>query len=284
MRVPAYFDPLIERCRRDPTQRSAHLGYWPGPTASDALTASDGHTGQGFDLAQHRLDERLLALADLRPGEAVLDVGCGLGGTLEAINAREVRMVLCGLNIDLRQLDLCRLLAPRSGNRFHWIAGDACALPFASHRFDRLLCVEAMFHFASRRRFLREAARVLRSGGVLVASDLIVSPAARTLDSPSFPIRQALDDGYGPWPDLWGEEGGHRALAREAGLDCAVLEDVSEEVRPSHRFTAPGGIALREALALPAASPALRASLMLKWLHDEGYLRYVLLRLETSSR
>ena len=168
-----------------------------------------------------------------------------------------------------------------SGNspRFH-----SGALPLASDRVDRLLCVEAMFHFASRRRFLREAARVLRPGGVLVGSDLIVSPAARTLDRPSFPIRQALDDGYGPWPDLWGEEGGHCALAREAGLDCTVLEDVSDEVRPSHRFTAPGEITLREALALPAAAPALRASLMLKWLHDEGYLRYVLLRLETASR
>jgi len=200
------------------------------------------------------------------------------------INEREVRVVLCGLNSDPRQLDLCRQLLPRAGNRFVWVAADACALPFAAYRFDRLLCVEAMFHFASRRRFMAEAARVLRASGVLVASDLIVSAAARALDSPSFPIRRVLDEGYGPWPDFWGEEGGHHGLAREAGLHCSVLEDVGEQVRPSHRFTAPSGITLREALASPAAGPAARAALMLKWLHDEGHLRYVLLRLEPAAR
>jgi MPBQ/MSBQ methyltransferase len=284
VRVPPYFDPLIERCRLDPTLRSAHLGYWPGPVVPADVPASGVHAGQCFDRAQHRLDERLLALAQLRPGEALLDVGCGLGGTLEAINQREVRMLLCGLNIDPRQLDLCRLLAPRSGNRFHWVAGDACALPFADGRFDRLLCVEAMFHFASRRRFLREAARVLRPGGVLVASDLVVSPAARDIDCSSFPIRQTLDEGYGPWPDFWGEEGGHQALATEAGLRCTVLEDVSEQVRPSHRYTAPGGLSLPTALTSAVADAARRAALMLKWLHDEGHLHYMLLRLERPSR
>ncbi len=284
MRVPSYFDSLIELCRRDPSQRTAHLGFWDPPPPPGETSAPGEHSAQRFALAQHRLDERLLALADLRPDNVVLDVGCGLGGTLDTINEREVRVVLCGLNSDPRQLALCRQLVARSGNRFVWVAADACALPFAAHRFDRLLCVEAMFHFSSRRRFMTEAARVLRASGVLVASDLIVSAAARAFDGPSFPIRRVLDEGYGPWPDFWGEEGGHHGLAREAGLHCSVLEDVSEQVRPSHRFTAPGGITLREALASPAAGPAARAALMLKWLHDEGHLRYVLLRLEPAAR
>src|SRR5438034_5931485 len=42
---------------------------------------------------------------------------------------------------------------------------DACALPFPDASFDRVLAVECIFHFPSRLRFLKEAARVLKPGG-----------------------------------------------------------------------------------------------------------------------
>ena len=51
------------------------------------------------------------------------------------------------------QLALCRGAVPGAG----LVAGDACALPFQSASFDHAFCVEAMFHFGSRRRFLAEA-------------------------------------------------------------------------------------------------------------------------------
>jgi len=47
-----------------------------------------------------------------------------------------------------------------------------CRLPFPDASFNHVLCVEAMFHFASRRTFFAEAARVLKPGGAMVASDI----------------------------------------------------------------------------------------------------------------
>jgi len=55
------------------------------------------------------------------------------------------------------------------GNCLRWELADACRLPFPDASFNHVLCVEAMFHFASRRTFFAEAARVLsprRHGGV----------------------------------------------------------------------------------------------------------------------
>lgn len=284
MRVPAYFDYLIDARRSGRVERCVHLGYWEDPPGEDAPPASpEAWRVQAFALAQHRLDEKVLALADLRPGLAVLDAGCGFGGTLEAINSRQVRMALHGLNIDPRQLELCAGLVAGDGNRFAWMQGDACALPFPDGAFDRVLCVEAMFHFPSRRRFFQEAARVLRPGGLLVGTDLIVSADARALERPGFPIRGTLDEGYGPWPDFWGDDADHGRLAAEAGLQSAVLEDIAAQVRPSHRFTTPGGTSLGEALAAPQPNVALRAALMLKWLHEEGHLRYPLFRFDKPS-
>ena len=268
LRIPPYFDYLINAFHQGAAERCVHLGYWDKPPPGKSLTARD------FSGAQRRLDERVIALGDFADGQRVLDAGCGFGGTLEALNARFSRMSMCGVNVDPRQLALCRGLQPQNGNQFAWTEADACALPFPDASFERVVCVEAMFHFASRRAFFREAARVLAPGGTLVGTDITVASSARALDAPVFPIARTLDEGYGPWPDFWGADADHNLLGAGAGLRCAWLSDVSAQVLPSHQFTSPSGTHIHAALGSADANAALRAALMLKWLHVEGHLRY----------
>jgi MPBQ/MSBQ methyltransferase len=49
--------------------------------------------------------------------------------------------------------------------------GDALALPFKDGSVDKVLCLEAAFHFPRRDRFLAEVARVLAPGGRAVVVD-----------------------------------------------------------------------------------------------------------------
>ena len=264
-KVPPYFDYLIEGYRRGECGRYVHLGYWDPPAIAPAAPEGD------FERAQRRLDRVLLDAACLCDGQQVLDVGCGFGGTLERINSRLSGMRLAGVNIDPRQLDICRELAPVDGNRLEWCEADACALPFGAGLFDRVLCIEAMFHFLSRRDFFREAARVLKAGGALIGSDIVIAPAAKRFETAGLQIEATVRDAYGPWPDLWGEEGDAAALARAAGLQCTWILDATAHTLPSHRFTAPDE---SEVGRDHGHDPARRAALMLKWLHAEGHLRY----------
>jgi cyclopropane fatty-acyl-phospholipid synthase-like methyltransferase len=270
-RLPSYLEPLLEGFRRGQTGRSVHLGHWDRPQAAGGERAE-------FGRAQARLDDLLLEMADLHPGQSVLDVGCGLGGTLQTINLRMSGMALAGLNIDARQIELCRGIEAAHGNRLSWEEGDACCLPFAAASFDRLLCIEAMFHFASRRAFFAEAARVLRPGGVLVASDIVASPAARELETPAFHVAASIDAGFGPWPDLWSHDADHRALAAAAGLHCTQWCDATANTLPSHRFTTPS----RRARHDPGDIVA-NAALMLEWLHVNGHLQYLYLRFDKAA-
>ena len=258
--VPPYFDSLIEAYHHGAMQRSVHLGYWRGGDDGD------------FGGAQTRLDQLLIDLANIEDGQSILDVGCGFGGTIARINETFRHMRLAGINIDERQIDICRKIAGRGDNLVEWQMADAGALPFADVSFDRILCVEAMFHFASRRKFFAEAARVLRPGGVLAGTDILISSSAQ---SSPFAIDAILQAGFGPWPDVWGADADHVSLAVAAGL-AGEIRDISLEVAPSYRYTAPPGAEPGDA----SAPAPLRASAALRWLHERGWLQYVWFRFE----
>jgi SAM-dependent methyltransferase len=250
--------------------RSVHLGHWDEPPASAAPAPGE------FERAQDRLDDVLLGMADLRDGQSLLDVGCGFGGSLQKVNDRHHAMRLAGVNVDARQIEICRQLQPREDNTLAWAQADACALPFPDATFDRVLCIEAMFHFASRQAFFLESARVLRPGGALVLSDMFLAPSALALDLPGFCVEAILRDGYGPWPDVWGDDLKHTELGRAAGLDCTRSTDATRHTRRSHRFTVPPHAGERH----DPGDPGLRAGMLLRWLHERGHLAYVYLRFD----
>lgn len=279
-KVPAYFDFLIDAFQRGLVGRFVHVGHWDEAARDPTSRAPDSKPAahDEFAQAQARLNDILVDMADVRDGHNVLDVGCGFGGTLQRIDSRLTDMRLVGVNIDPRQLAICRQLLPRNNNQLAWVEADACDLPFPEGSFDRVLCIEAMFHFRSRRTFFAEAARVLRPGGALVISDIVLDKSAPGLEMPHDRVETILRDIYGPWPDFWCEEGGHRQLAAAAGLECTRELDATAATRPSHRFTVPAGIDEDH----DPGDPALRAGLLLKRLHDRGVLKYVYLRFDRT--
>jgi hypothetical protein len=120
---------------------------------------------------------------------------------------------------------------------------------------------------------------VLRAGGVLVASDIVLADPAGDSGAPPFAPGPALRDGYGPWPDLWGEDADHRTLAAAAGLHCVARVDATSNTLPSHRFTCPASLDERA----DPGDPTLRAAVMLRWLHRRGYLRYWYMRFDKAG-
>jgi MPBQ/MSBQ methyltransferase len=250
--LPPYFDGLIAARRAGAVGRDVHLGYWDDPPALNVPPVQ-----REFDHAQMRLSERIVDRVPLCPGQAILDVACGFGGTLAAFDRRNDGIALTGLNIDGRQLALCRDAVSRTGNSLSLVRADACALPFPPASFDHAVCVEAMFHFSSRQAFLAEAARVLRPGGLLAITDILfrqpdgVDPAT---------IAAIIRREYGPWPELWIEP---RAI-QNAALDLLEYQDWSAATLPSYRTISPDG------------SAPLNAGAMFRLLHAGGWLTYAM--------
>lgn len=114
----------------------------------------------------------LLRQARLRPGESVLDLGCGTG-TLALGAAALVGEQGRVIGIDASEQMLNRARRKQAGARVQFLRGTVEALPFASGTCDVVFSTLMLHHLPSsaREACLQEARRVLRPGGRLVACD-----------------------------------------------------------------------------------------------------------------
>jgi SAM-dependent methyltransferase len=101
-------------------------------------------------------------LLALRPGDSLLDVGCGTGWFTRRVAADGARVV--GLDRDAETLAFA---VWRSTGRTKYVHGDATGLPFADASFDSVLSVTALCFVEQWPRALAEIVRVSRRRFVL---------------------------------------------------------------------------------------------------------------------
>jgi len=108
----------------------------------------------------------LIELAELRPGEQVVDVGCGTGVVTRLAAERIGDGGAAGVDINPGMLRAARDVA---GERvIEWHEASAEALPLGDATFDVALCQMALQFFPDKSGALREMRRVVRPGGRIV--------------------------------------------------------------------------------------------------------------------
>jgi demethylmenaquinone methyltransferase/2-methoxy-6-polyprenyl-1,4-benzoquinol methylase len=132
----------------------------------------------------HRWRERAAKKAELKPGDAALDVCCGTGDLALALAGRVgPGGSVVGCDFSEPMLDLAREKAAErgaAGVRFEW--ADALSLPYDAGRFDAVTVGFAVRNLADLDRGLHEMTRVLRPGGRLVVLE-ITQPTRRPLST-----------------------------------------------------------------------------------------------------
>lgn len=166
--------------------------------------------------------------ARLRPGQRVLDLGCGRGGVLEQLGAAVTHPL--GLDPDWHSLAKHRLpVLPRA-------AATADALPLAAASVDLVLSSWVLEHLPDPATTFHEVARVLRPGGALIVlAPGAWSPAA-LLNRALHPLQHRLVPLlYGraeadAFPVLYRANTRRRLdrLARNAGLTCAAFHAIAD--------------------------------------------------------
>ena len=136
-------------------------------------------------------------LARVRPGNRVLEVGCGKARFLDVVR----RVVE---DVDCTGIDLSPTLLKRAPKAINTAAGTLESVPCRSDHFDVVFSVEAIEHSANWPAAVRELARVTRPGGWLIIIDkpgsawgwLPCPPWERwpTTEELSAILREACDD------------------------------------------------------------------------------------------
>jgi SAM-dependent methyltransferase len=128
------------------------------------------------------------AVGDARLGDDVLEIGPGPGMATDILRAQVARLTAIELDDQLADSLATRL----AGTNVEVVTGDATDLPFEDDRFSGAVSFTMLHHVPTvelQDRLFAEAARVLRPGALLVASDSVASPGLAALHE---------DDVYNP--------------------------------------------------------------------------------------
>jgi ubiquinone/menaquinone biosynthesis C-methylase UbiE len=140
------------------------------------------------DVHSNRVAEQahqLVRTANPRPGQRLLDVGCGNGAAAIGL-ANTLGLVVTGIDVDTEQIDA----AAAAGDGLaavRFVAADATGLPFTDGEFDLVYSNKTTHHIREWQQALTEMARVLKTEGHLIYSDF-VAPLGHRL-----PTRRALN-------------------------------------------------------------------------------------------
>jgi MPBQ/MSBQ methyltransferase len=175
-----------------------NMGYWEAGAMTQSQACQD-------------LMGRLLEFLPERHG-CLVDMACGKGATTDYLLEHCPEMSIIGANLSLNQLRLAHQTV--QGTPFAVM--DAARPALANGCVEAVLCVEAAFHFQTRQHFLEEAYRILKPGGYLVLTDILLRRSPEN-SRPYMPTENYLPD-----------ERAYRAQMLAAGFSGLEILDATQ--------------------------------------------------------
>lgn len=245
-----------------------HFGWWDEQTRSHADSVV-------------KINQVLADAVGLRPGERVLDAGCGVGGSTLWL-AKRYGVEGVGVTLSAKQVALARRFAKRRGleHLATFEQHDFTQMTFPDESFDVVWAQESIAHPPNqgKQAFLREAYRVLRPGGRLMVEDAFRYRRPYPDEDEAF--LHTFLSGWAIADIPTNEE--FVTWTKEVGFHDLEQKDITANILPSMRYLYrmglllyPGEVPLRMLRIRSACQHANARSSLLQWRAYKKGLWYV---------
>lgn len=248
-----------------------HHGYY-GP---------DGNAKVDHLQAQVDLIEAVLQWGGVSDASAILDVGCGIGGSALYL-AEKFGAQVDGITLSPRQHQRAEERAAEKGldKRARFQVADALDMPYEDNRFDLVWSCESGEHMPDKARFVSECTRVLKPGGRLLIVTWCHRPVPPALSAAEERHLAQISSAY--YLPRWVPASTYEELAAAQGLEAVSSADWSTAVSPFwpaviRRALSPSGL-----FAVLRAGPAVWygsfAMGLMRWGFRRGLIKFALIQ------
>ncbi|MBK8609699.1 MAG: methyltransferase domain-containing protein [Chitinophagaceae bacterium] len=200
---------------------SVNMGYWKhiDDTKSDKIHQANR--------AMFRLVSEAASFSE--NDEKVVDIGCGFATNMKyCLDNHKINNIV-GLNISPIQTAWANRYLHQEGHSAKAIVilGSATSMPFADASVDKMISIEAAFHFETRELFLKEVMRVLKPGGILSLADLIICKPRSSMQK--LLVKSIMKTLSVPGENVYDYDD-YVLLMQKCGLEILEVEQLKNEV------------------------------------------------------
>ena len=110
-----------------------------------------------------RIDQEIVAYADVQIGDSLLDVGGGTGRVSVLFRDKIQNVLVIDASI--------KMLREAQAKGLTTVNSNSERLPFADGTFERIIIVDALHHVENQSKTLREMWRILKKGGKMIVEE-----------------------------------------------------------------------------------------------------------------
>ncbi|MGH8475813.1 MAG: SAM-dependent methyltransferase [Methylococcales bacterium] len=186
---------------------------------------------EDLDCAQIHKMQKIAALCGMRPGNRLLDIGCGWSGPLMYF-AEHYGLDAYGLTVSPVQRDWALQAAEQRGlkQRVHVEICDVLACSHEEQSFDQIIFLESIIHMQEKEKIFALCHKLLKPGGILFIQESCYDKNSLTDQYRGERGFQAVDQAFGYTGSM--VSGGEMLRQiEEAGLFPIYLENISNHYK-----------------------------------------------------